>query len=343
MWDGIPNNCPDSAATGYDFWGRGNFARILRNAQTFPGSFNITLEVRTLDDLKQAIRLWALYADMLLLIWKGPTQDGKLLGALPETIFNETGGAGYIVPLTEKESSGRQLLFCMTNASLLPIEVISFLMSEVRPLLAAGRLIVVPATGVGCVHPGHGPLEQLLTESANAVAGLRSSEKSKEVPIGMMPYSPDASFELIADIIEEQQDELRILRRLLIKRTLELAPREAGINASKELSLEIYDSLRGLADQQSATARKCGMSLAKEPLNGSFCRFHRNGSRLLPSSGESIFPFAPLLTLQNFGYKWGIGYPGSLSQGRYEPGKESVIGPWLSLPTERWSLLARLP
>lgn len=340
LWDEIPNTYADTAATGYDFWGRGNFSRILRNAQSFPGAFNITLEVRTLDGLKQAIRLWSLYADMLLLIWKGPTQDGKLLDVLPEIIVNEPGGAGYIVSFAEKDSSGRHSYFCMAHASRLPAEVIAFLMTEARPLLAAGRLIVVPATGVGCVHPGHGPLEQLLTESANAVAGLRSTDKSNEVPIGMMPYSPDAPFELLADIIEEQQSDLRKLRRLLIKRTRELAPKEAGIIANKELGLEIDDALRDLADQQSATARKRGVSSAKEPLNGGFCRFHQNGSRLLPSFGESGSPFSPLLTLQNFGFKWGVASPGSEPQGRYEPGKESVVGPWLAPPTERWSIIA---
>lgn len=340
FWEGIPNNYPGSAATAYDFWGRGNFARIMRNAQTFPSSFNITLEVRTLDGLKQAIRLWALYADMLLIIWKGPTQDGKLLDVLPEAIWNEPGGAGYIVSIAEKDSSGRHLFFCMTHASLLPVEVIAFLMADARPLLATGRLIVVPATGVGCVHPGHGPLEQLLTETANAVPGLRSSSESNEVPIGLMPYSPDAPFELLSDIIEAQQNQLRVLRRLLIRRTRELAPKEAGIIANKELSLEIHDAIRDLADQQSATARKCGVASAKEPLNGGFCRFFRNGSRLLPSLATSISPFAPLLTLQNFGFKWGVGSPGSQMRGRYEPGKESIVGSWLGPPTERWGILA---
>ena len=209
-------------------------------------------------------------------------------------------------------------------------------MTDALPLLAAGRLIVVPATAVGCVHPGHGPLEQLLTESANAIAGLRRSENSNEVPIGMMPYSPDAPFQLLADIVQEQQKTLRNLRRLLIKRTRELAPNEAGIIANKELALEIDDALRDLADQQSGTARKRGVASIKEPLSGGFCRFHRNGSRLLPSTAASNSPFAPLLTLKNFGYKWGIGSPGSQPQGRYEPGKESVVGPWLALPTERW-------
>jgi len=275
---------------------------------------------------------------MLLLIWKGPTEDGLTKGVLPPT-SDEPGGSGYIAfagTLLKAKGSERPWCMCLGHASLLPAEVIAFLMKEARPLLEAGRLIVVPATGVGCVHPGHGPLEQLLTESANAVAGLRGSGKSNEVPIGMMPYSPDAPSELLADVVHEQQSNLRKLRRLLIRRTCELAPNEVGIIASKELALEIDDALRDLADQQSATARKRGVSSTKEPLSGSFCRFHRDGSRLLPRAATLPSPFAPLLTLQNFGYKWSVGSPSSQMRGRYEPGEKSVIGPWLALPTERW-------
>jgi hypothetical protein len=155
----------------------------------------------------------------------------------------------------------------------------------------------------------------------------------------MMPYSPDAPFELLADIIETQQNDLRKLRRLLIRRTRELAPHEAGVIASRELTLEIHDSLRDLENRQGAVARKRGLSSAKERINGGFCRFHRDGSRLLPRSAAPHFQFAPLLTLQNFGYKWGVGSPGSQPQGRFEPGKESVVGPWLAPPTEGWAML----
>ena len=340
LWDEIPKEYLGSAATFYDFWGRGNFAKILNNAQSFPGSFNITLEVRTLDGIKQAIRLWSLYADMLLLIWKGPTKDTDLsgLGVLPETIFDGPGGAGYLVFPVEANNSKGYHLIGMTYASLLPEDVISFLMTEARPLLAAGHLVVVPANGVGCVHPGHGPLEQLLTETANAIAGLRRSNKSDEVPIGMMPYSPDAPFELLADIIQSQKMELRYLRSLLLKRTRELAPDTAGIVSSKELAMDIHNALSDLSDKQQASARKHGMTSIKEPMHGSFCRFNCNGSRMLPNSDAS---FSPLLTLQNFGYKWRVGSPGIQLQGRYEPGEKAIIGPWLSLPTEQFKIIAQ--
>ena len=289
-----------------------------------------------MDGLKQAVRLWALYTDMLLLIWKGPTEDGLVRGVLPAD-SNEPGGHGHIAfaGTTLKSKSGRLWYPSLVDASLLPAEVIAFLMTEARPLVASGRVIVVPATGVGCVHPGHGPLEQLLTESVNAVTGLRGSGKPNEVPIGMIPYSPDAPFELLVDIVEAQQRNLRQLRRLLIRRTRELSPIEAGIVANKELALEIDEALRDLADAQRATARKRGISATTEPLNGGLCRFHSNGSRLMPKSDS---PFAPFLTLQNFGYKWGVGSLGSQEAGRFEPGKQSVVGPWLAPPDERWSV-----
>lgn len=342
FWDAVPSIHPESAAVAYDFWGRGNFVRILRNAQAIRSALNITIEVRTLEDLKQAIRLWTLYADLLLVIWKGLTRNGSGLDALPECdeMFSGPGGAGYILGSPVNDESGRRIWLCLTHASILPVDVISFLMSEARQLLASGRLVVVPATGVGCVHPGHGPLEQLLTESANAFPGLRGSGQANEPPIGLIPYSPDTPFELLADIAQAQQNNLQKLRLLLMRRTYEFGPKEAGIIANKQLAFEIDDALRNLAEQQSTIARKSGISLAKEPLNGNFCRFHRDGSRLLPISALSPSQFAPLLTMQNFGYKWRIGSPDSQPQGRYEPSEKSVIGPWLALPTERWSILA---
>jgi hypothetical protein len=42
--------CRHKALAGtYNFWGRGNFARMLLNVHSYPNSFNGTLEVRTLE------------------------------------------------------------------------------------------------------------------------------------------------------------------------------------------------------------------------------------------------------------------------------------------------------
>jgi hypothetical protein len=67
-------------------------------------------------------------------------------------------------------------------------------------------------------------------------------------------------------------------------------------------------------------------------------RFHRNATRLRPGTTPS--PFAPLLTLQHFGYRWAVASPDAAPKGRYEPAEHAVIGPWLAPPTERFSILA---
>jgi hypothetical protein len=84
LWDDLKDAQLESIAGAYDFWGRGNFERMLLNTRSFPNSFNITLEVRSLDDVKRALRIWGLYADFLILLWKGPTENGLAIIPFPE-------------------------------------------------------------------------------------------------------------------------------------------------------------------------------------------------------------------------------------------------------------------
>ncbi|MCI0350993.1 MAG: hypothetical protein L0Z53_16325, partial [Acidobacteriales bacterium] len=95
-WDEVMDIGPEYVAAAYEFWGRGNFARILRNARDYPNSFNVTLEVRSLNDVKRAIRLWGLYADFLILLWKGPTESAWVKMLVPLD-FEAPGGWGYMV------------------------------------------------------------------------------------------------------------------------------------------------------------------------------------------------------------------------------------------------------
>lgn len=60
LWDDLKDAQLESIAGAYDFWGRGNSEHMLLNTRSFPNSFNITLEVRSLDDVKRALRIWGL-------------------------------------------------------------------------------------------------------------------------------------------------------------------------------------------------------------------------------------------------------------------------------------------
>ncbi len=340
LWDDIP----ECLAGCYDFWGRGNFERILLNARCFPNSFNVTIEVRSLDDVKRAIRLWGLYADFLILLWKGSTNNGLAIVPFRED-YEEPGGWGYRIcagDVLKKEGSDKKWYPAMAYISMFPDDVAAFLATEARPFIQSGRLIVVPAVGAGCINPGHGPFEQLLAEAANAIPSIRW-KGFEGAPIGYIPYSPNAPFELLAELAEVESDRLRKLRLLLLKRSHELgANGEVGL-AAKTVSLEIDDVLHDLEDRNNAFARKRGLDKAREPLAGATARFLSSGKKLTSSKPDS--PFAPLLILQSLGYGWRVDGPQVLQlPPRFEPQEGDVIGAWLAPPSSGWTIpTARIP
>jgi hypothetical protein len=334
LWEQIP----ESIASSYDFWGRGNFVRLLLNARCFPNSFNVTLEVRSLDDVKRAVRLWGLFADFLILLWKGVTKNGLAITPFPED-YEEPGGWGYMIAagtIIKKEGSSNKFYPAMAQISALPDEVAAFLATEARPFIQSGRLIVVPAVGAGCINPGHGPFEQLLAESANAIPSIRWKGFAG-TPIGYIPHSPNAPFELLAELAEAESDRLRKLRLLLLKRSQELEPGGKVGLVAKRLSLEIDDALRDLEERNNAVARKKGLDKAKEPLTGGTARFRSSGKKLTATTPDS--PFAPLLILQSLGYGWRVDGPEVPKlPPRFEPEEGDVIGTWLAPPSAGWNI-----
>lgn len=329
---------PGCFAGLYDFWGRGNFERLLLNARCFPNSFNITLEVRSLDDVKQAVRLWGLYADFLILLWKGATQNGLAIVPFPED-YEEPGGWGYSVcagDVLKRKGSRKKWHPALSHIAIFPEEVAAFLATEARPFIEAGRLVVVPAVGAGCVNPGHGPFEQLLAEAANAIPSVRW-RGSDATPIGLVPHSPDAPFELLAEVAEAEVGRLRKLRLLLVKRSRELRPdREIGQEA-RLLALEIDDALRDFEACNAELARKKGLQKATEPLSGTTAPFRSTGRKLSEVTSDS--PFAPLFVLQSLGYGWRVQGSEILRfPPRFQPQEGDVLGTWLAPPSPGWNI-----
>ena len=334
FWD----EAPECIGGAYDFWGRGNFARLLHNARRFPNSFNVTVEVRSLDDVKRAVRLWGLYADFMLLLWKGKSQNGLVIIPFPED-YKEPGGWGYMIctgDVLRKGGSAKRWYPAMAHISSIPEEVAVFLATEARPFVETGRLVVVPAPAAGCINPGHGPFEQLLAEAANAVPSMRW-KGFPGVPIGLVPHAPNAPLKLLVELAEAESDRLRKLRLLLIQRTRQLKPDETIQAETKMLALEIDDSLRDLTDKTDAFARKKGLERAAEPLGGATARFRSNGEPLSGQTSES--PFAPLFILQNLGYGWRV-ESGAIAKPpeRFEPQAGDVVGTWLAPPRPGWGI-----
>lgn len=342
LWDDLPDDGSCLAGT-YDIWGRGNLSRILLNAKAYAANcFNISIEVRSLEDVKRAIRLWGLYADCLILLWKGPTLGGISMVPVSEDFnYGSPGGWGYFPCLGDEvrfEHSEKLWHPAMCFAcSLLPPEVATFLATEGRTFLLSGRLIVIPAVGVGCVNPGHGPIEQMLAEAVNAIPSIRW-KGVVGAPIGLVPYSPDAPLEVLADLAGHEESRLRKLRLLLLKRTSTIHPARALDLQARELALEIDDALRDLQESYKKVSRKRGIQAAVEPLNETTARFKTNGGKLSDAAPNSAF--APLFILQSMGYGWRVDN-GAIPKcpPRFEPGEGDVIGTWLAPPTSGWTFV----
>ncbi len=327
-WEDIADDY-QAVALDYDYWGRGCFAQILQNLQSFPHSLNVTLEVRTLQDIRQAVRFWALYADFILLLWKGPTQSGKFIHMVDGNVFGPW-GAGYLVAFgtRSKSKTGRRRYAATGHASWLPEDVAKFLVTEAKSFLASGRLLVVPATGVGCVSPGHGVMEQLLTEAANCIPAIQHDQRS-DLEIGLLPYSVDIPLDILFDFVNETSVDLLRMRQLLLNKTAYI--KANGLQPSpKALELEIDDTLKRLRSQNATLARKQNLSAAEQEAQMSISPFRVNGYGLL---GADDAMYSPLLTLESMGYGWKVGANAqSRPAYRYKPAEGEAIGAWLAPP-----------
>jgi hypothetical protein len=254
-WEDLDETDYKAAALDYDYWGRGCFARILRNLQAFPHSLNVTVEVRSVSDIRNALRLWSLYADFILMIWKGPTNSGRFVHMIDGEWFGPW-GAGYMLAMKDKylSRSGRLRFPALGYGSWLPEDVAKCLKTEARGFLASGRLLVVPASGVGCVSPGHGVIEQLLTEVANCIPAIQQRQDA-EIGLGLLPYARDIPLDVLLDFVNEHEDELGHMRRLMLGKANDI--RRNGLQQpEKAMERDIAEAIAGLRHHNAALAKR---------------------------------------------------------------------------------------
>jgi tetratricopeptide (TPR) repeat protein len=327
---------PNAAAAMYDYWGRGNFTRAMLNMRAFPSTLNITLEVHTVEEARRAIRLWGLVADVLVLIWKGPTVSSRVFCPVPDS-FRNAGGGGYIAALIrgaprdpkaangmvmwehDESADGTTPMIGVSHASLLPPEVGRFLCEEAVHLISLGRLIIVPATGIGCIGTGHGPVETLFAEACNAIPAIKGD--AANFPASWLPYFHDIPLNALAHVVQEYDEPLRRLRMILMRKARQF--RSSGVTGteSKELEFEIKDSLAEIADTQAGLRRKHGWGEAQEAV-------------LSRHDGFGEDSVAPIFILQNMGYRWRIerATGDSLPELKMIPKENEPILTWLHPP-----------
>ena len=333
------NEYPNAATAIYDYWGRGNLLRVMLNMRAFPNAFNMTLEVHTVEEARKAVRLWALIADVLILIWKGPTLSSRVICPVPPS-FRTTGGGGYFAsltndaPLVPSEVTGRfpwkvkkskeviTPIVATAYASLLPEDVGHFLTEEAAQLVRLGRLIVVPSTGICCIGTGHGPLESLFAEACNAMPAVKG--EAAGFPATWVPYFPDIPLGVLAEVVQEQEASMRKLRLLLMKHTRRFRTGAITGGEAKELELEIQDSIAQVCEAQAGLRRKHGWGEAREAVASGYDGFNEQS-------------LAPILIMQSMGYRWRVEHAigGLNAEPSLKPRSNEPIGTWLHPPDSK--------
>jgi hypothetical protein len=263
-------------------------------------------------------------------MWKGKTESGKFLHLVDSEYFGPW-GPGYIVALGDQigpEKIRRQRCPAIGYASWLPAEVARFMVSEGRCFLEAGRLLIVPASGVGCVSPGFGTMEQLVAEAAGAIPGTRGLQR-EERPFGLLPYSPDIPLEILIDFVRERSSEITRMRSLISQRAGYF--RVHGLaEGPKSLERDIADALKLMRSLQRESKKQTGTNQTSEWVGLAVAPFR---SDIAPFSDIDDVAFTPLLALESMGYGWKVSSTGSTnSNTRYEPSEGEAIGAWLVPP-----------
>ncbi len=228
-----------------------------------------------------------------------------------------------------REKSGRRRGFTWGYATRLQEEVITFMQTEARELIAAGKLLIVPASVVGCISPGWGPMEQGIAEAGNAIPGTRA--KFDEIMgVGSLPYSPDLPIPALLEFADKYEAEFLEIRKNLAARVA--AYRQVGDESTDQrLQRDIQDLLKMAEAKQSTDKISKKERIAKEAIGFATSPF-RNGLRL-DAKPNAPKTFEPLLVLQTMGYGWKMGkLDTNENQPPYQVSKGETVGAWLCLP-----------
>lgn len=206
-----------------DFWGRGGFARVAAAIRARPHEA-IAVDAHSVDEIRQLVRLLCPLFDTVVIKWKGTLCQGLVITPVRGDHGGpgSFGGHGYLVAagITVRNNWSP----AMTWANPLPLELTTFLAGEAIDLIAAGRMIVLPAPLVGCTQTATGWTDELLVDGflggpVNAVqdqAGVRAppspGARILSLTTHSLPYVRDVSLRDLARVLDDCDEWLRPLR-----------------------------------------------------------------------------------------------------------------------------------
>lgn len=273
-WGGADDpakEAPDSIFL--DMWGRGGFARIAAAVRAKPHAV-VVVDARSVEDVRRwACALCPLF-ETVIVVWKGPLGAGMVLAPAPLDLDEgDFGLHGYSLCLGDVfDRRGQEWTVGVAWANPVPHEVGAFLAGEARPLLAAGRLVVVPAPLVGCTQSAVGWTDTVLREGflsgvIGVLGGSQSGSQAQQRVLDLsrvsLPYVDGVPMADLASVLDSTDEFLAPLRGLLFG-ALEGGhlqhERWQGIAA---LESDIQDACRQLRERLAGIAGQNGWRLCE--------------------------------------------------------------------------------
>lgn len=301
----------------YDLWGQYNFSRLILNNHKFPSAFHLTIEVTSVSEARAACKAFLPFTDSLTLIWKGELEIGT--GAIPHHLNNASPVKNW-QPI--KEIIGAMpLTMSPIVCCILPFDIINFYVSEARPFVEMGKLILAPGPMVGCTNNDHGILEELYCKATNAysIQSLSISKQSnRSIPL-VYPFFPSMDMETLANVIKDEDDGLRQLRRILLNWSVDIEQ-----NGISDLKLQLFkeefrEMMEPVNKKFEKISDKLSVSIQKVDIKSEFQEIKKDNNRINTSLAYSSSTLYSTLKkqvenqagfacfrLQNMGKKWDL-------------------------------------
>jgi hypothetical protein len=246
-----------------DMWGRGGLMRIAAAVRAKPHAA-IAVDARSVDEIRRWARILCPLFDTVIVKWKGGLGAGMVLSAAPMDLEEgDFGLHGYMLCLGSVYTHGGvEWAPSLAWANPLPSEVGAFLAGEAQPLLAAGRLVVLPAPLVGCTQSAVGWTDTLLLEGflrgvVNVVSGGSSGEQRVlDLSRVSVPYIDAVPMENLDSVLNDTDEWLRPLRALLFRSLHDEGLRYEKWQAIAALENDIYEACQELRERLGSVARK---------------------------------------------------------------------------------------
>jgi hypothetical protein len=263
LWD----NNGGANTSVYDYWGRGGFQRI---AAAIRGATDdvIAVDATTLYGIEEAARLLCPLFETVLVKWKGSLVDQLAVMTLRE------GGSPYADWLCGSGFAatpvGREGTFTVIGqVTSVPSEVAEWLGTQGRPLLASGRLVVVPAAQVGCTQTDVGWTDDVFL--SRFLQGVVVATGGKDCGEGQfldlaqvaLPYmgGPGLNIAGLAAAIEDLGEGIRPFRRRIFRilGAQECSPLNWA--QKKSMRMEIEDGIEEVRQHFERTLKNTSVTL----------------------------------------------------------------------------------